>query len=235
MHVEDYKAAQEMEELKSKFSEVQSKNEIIEYQLAKSNTRLLLSVIIIIMGIGIIFLMVRNYKKNKEIHSLSTIKAQNDLLKKEIEKIELSKSLKETSEELSTSILNIKKVALLKKQLENIIDEKSPSYNEKDTLKKLKLCLNSFFDNYRELTEIMQRKLNVDKIVKQSLRNFPELTEKELKVIELITLQFTTKEIALLMDKSEKSVEYYRAQIRKKIDLRKSESLEDVFKSKFLT
>ncbi len=235
MHVEDYKAAQEMEELKSKFSEVQSKNEIIEYQLAKSNTRLLLSVIIIIMGIGIIFLMVRNYKKNKEIHSLSTIKAQNDLLKKEIEKIELSKSLKETAEELSTSILNIKKVALLKKQLENIIDEKSPSYNEKDTLKKLKLCLNSFFDNYRELTEIMQRKLNVDKIVKQSLRDFPDLTEKELKVIELITLQFTTKEIALLMDKSEKSVEYYRAQIRKKIDLRKSESLEDVFKSKFLT
>lgn len=164
-----------------------------------------------------------------------TIKAQNDLLKKEIEKIELSKSLKETSEELSTSILNIKKVALLKKQLENIIDEKSPSYNEKDTLKKLKLCLNAFFDNYRELTEIMQRKLNVDKIVKQSLHNFPDLTEKELKVIELITLQFTTKEIALLMDKSEKSVEYYRAQIRKKIDLRKSESLEDVFKSKFLT
>lgn len=235
MYVEDFKAAQELEELKSKFSEVQSKNEIIEYQLAKSNTRLLLSVIIIIMGIGIIFLMVRNYKKNKEIHSLSTIKAQNDLLKKEIEKIELSKSLKETSEELSTSILNIKKVALLKKQLENIIDEKSPSYNEKDTLKKLKLCLNAFFDNYRELTEIMQRKLNVDKIVKQSLHNFPDLTEKELKVIELITLQFTTKEIALLMDKSEKSVEYYRAQIRKKIDLRKSESLEDVFKSKFLT
>ena len=95
--------------------------------------------------------------------------------------------------------------------------------------------MNAFFDNYRELTEIMQRKLNVDKIVKQSLHNFPDLTEKELKVIELITLQFTTKEIALLMDKSEKSVEYYRAQIRKKIDLRKSESLEDVFKSKFLT
>ena len=235
MHVEDFKAAQELEELKGKFSEAQSKNQIIENQLAKSNTRLLLSFIIIIMGLGIIFLMVRNYNKNKEIHSLSTIKAQNDLLKKEIEKIELSKSLKETSEELSTSILNIKKVALLKKQLENIVDEKSPSYNEKDTLKKLKLCLNSFFDNYRELTDIMQRKLNVEKIVKQSIHDFPDLTEKELKVIELITLQFTTKEIALLMDKSEKSVEYYRAQIRKKIDLAKNESLEDVFKSKILS
>jgi hypothetical protein len=235
MHVEDFKAAQELEELKGKFSEAQSKNQIIENQLAKSNTRLLLSFIIIIMGLGIIFLMVRNYNKNKEIHSLSTIKAQNDLLKKEIEKIELSKSLKETSEELSTSILNIKKVALLKKQLENIVDEKSPSYNEKDTLKKLKLSLNSFFDNYRELTDIMQRKLNVEKIVKQSIHDFPDLTEKELKVIELITLQFTTKEIALLMDKSEKSVEYYRAQIRKKIDLAKNESLEDVFKSKILS
>ena len=219
LHVEDYKAAQELEELKVQFSEVQLKNEIIESQLAKSYIRFRLSVVIIVMGLGIIFLMVRNYKKNRALHFLSAIQAQNDLLKKELEKFELSESLKETSEELTTSILNIKKVALLKKQLENIVDEKSPEYNEKETLKKLKLCLNSFFDNYRELTHIMQKKLNLDKMVDFVTNEHPEITEKEIRVIEYIALHFTTKEIALLLGKSEKSIEYYRTQIRKKMQL----------------
>jgi DNA-binding NarL/FixJ family response regulator len=184
------------------------------------------------MGIGIIFLMVRNYKKNKKIHTLSVIQSKNELVKKESEKIELKENLKETSEELNTSILNIKKVALLKKQLENIVDEKNPNYNEKETLKKLKLCLNSFFDNYRELTQIMQKKLNVDKIVHFIKKEYPDINEKETRVIEYIALQFTTREIAVLMGKSEKSIEYYRSQIRKNMNLKPSVSLEEYFNSK---
>ena len=227
LYVEDFKAAQESEELKEKISEVQLKNQLIQNKLSKSTIIYWFLIVVIIMGSGIIFLLVRNYKKNKEIHSLSIIQSQNELLKKEFEKLELTENLKETAEELNTSILNIKKVALLKKQLENIVDETSPNYNEKETLKKLKLCLNSFFDNYRELTQIMQKKLNVDKIVNFIKKEHPEITEKEIKVIEYIALHFTTKEIALLMDKSEKSVEYYRTQIRKKIKLNSSSTLEE--------
>lgn len=116
---------------------------------------------------------------------------------------------------------------MLKKQLENIVDEKGENYNEKETLKRLKVCLNSFFDNYRELTQMMQKKLNVDQIIGFVKIQFPEINEKELKVIEYIALHFTTKEIALLLDKSEKSVEYYRSQIRKKIKLNSNISLEE--------
>lgn len=227
LHVEDYKAAQELEELREKFSAAELKNEIIANELAKSTLRYRLSVVIIVMGIGIIFLLVRNYKKNKELHAFSVIQAQNELLKKELEKVELSENLKETSDELTTSILNIKKVALLKKELENIVDEKSPNYNEKETLKRLKLCLNSFFDNYRELTQMMQKKLNVDKMIDIVKKEQPEITDKEIRVIEFIALQFTTKEIALLMGKSEKSVEYYRSQLRKKLQLQSDSTLEE--------
>jgi DNA-binding CsgD family transcriptional regulator/Tfp pilus assembly protein PilF len=228
LHVEDYKVAQELEELKGRFSEIQLKNEIIENQLAKSKIRFILLVVIICMGLGIIFLIVRNFKK---INSLNTIRAQNELLKKEIEKVELTENLKETSDELTTSILNIKKVALLKKQLENIVDEKAPSYNEKETLKKLKLCLNSFFDNYRELNQIMQKKLNVDKMIDYVKKDHPEITDKEIRVIEYIALHFTTKEIAILMGKSEKSIEYYRSQIRKKMQLSINYTLEEYLNS----
>lgn len=227
LHVEDFKAAEELNELKGKFTEVQLKNQLIQNQLSKSTLLFRFSIVIIIMGIGIIFLIVRNHKKNKEIHALSVIHTQNELLKKEFEKIELSENLKETEEELNTSILNIKKVALLKKQLENIVDEKNPNYNEKETLKRLKLCLNSFFDNYRELSQIMQRKLNVDKIIAFVKEKHPDITAKEISVIEFIALQFTTKEIALLMDKSEKSIEYYRSQIRKKLHLSTNSTLEE--------
>lgn len=227
LYVEDFKAAQEFEELKEKFTEVQLRNELIQNQLAKSTIMFRYSMVIIIMALGIIFLMYRNYKKNKEIHSLSVIQVQNELLKKEFEKIELKENLKETAEELNATIVNIKKVALLKKQLETIIDDKNINYNEKETLKKLKVCLNSFFDNYRELTLIMQKKLNVDKIVDYIKKDHPEISDKEIRVIEYIALQFTTKEIALLMGKSEKSIEYYRSQIRKKLHLTNSSTLEE--------
>lgn len=227
LYIEDFKVAQELDELKTKISEAQLKNQLIENQLSKSNIFFRLSVIIIIMSLGIIFLLIRNYMKNKKTHALIVMQSKNELVKKESEKIELTENLNETFEELTASILNIKKVALLKKQLENIADENNPNYNEKDTLKKLKLSLNSFFDNYRELTKMMQKKLNVDKIIDFIKREYPEISYKELLVIEYIALHFTTKEIALLMDKSEKSIEYYRSQIRKKMNITAASSLED--------
>lgn len=231
LYLEDFKATQELDELKDQYTEVKLKNQLIQNQLSKSNIKFRLSIIIIIMGIGILFLIRRNYIKNKKLQALNSLRSQNELLKKEFEKLELSENLKETAKQLSTSILNIKKVALLKKELENIADEKRLDYNEKETLKKLKLSLNSFFDNYRELTQLIYKKLNVDKIVDNVRKNHPEISDKEILVIEYITLNYTTKEIALLMDKSEKSVEYYRSQIRKKMQLSKNESLEDFFTS----
>jgi DNA-binding CsgD family transcriptional regulator len=219
-------------DFRSSFIVLEIKNQFIQNQLSKSNILFVFSAIILLMSIGIIFLLNRNYKKNKKIHELNILQSKKELAKKECKKIKLSENLKVSSEELNTSILNIKKVALLKKQMENILDEKNPNYNEKETLKKLKLSLNSFFDTYRELTKIMQKKLNVDKIIDFVKHDYPEISIKEIRIIEYIALHFTTKEIALLMDKSEKSIEYYRSQIRKKINLNPNVSLEEYINSK---
>jgi hypothetical protein len=232
LYVEDFKAAKELDEIKLKYKEEKLKNELIQNKLSKSELKLLFSLVIIVMGIGIIFLVIRNYKKNKKINALSLIQSQNELNKKEFEKVVLTENLKEKADELTVSILNIKKVALLKKQLEKIIDEKNPNQDEKDILKQLKVCLNSFFDNYRDLNLLMQKKLNVDKIVRLISKEFPEISSKETEVIEYIMLQFTTKEIAVLMDKSEKSIEYYRSQIRKKFQLQPNNTLEQYLNSR---
>jgi DNA-binding CsgD family transcriptional regulator len=214
--------------------DIQLNNELNLKHFSSSSIIFILSGIIVLLCLWIALLIIRSNKSKNEMNSLSIIHAQNELLAKEFERLELTENLKETTEELNTSILTIKKVALLKKQLENIVDDKSPNYNEKETLKKLKLSLNSFFDNYRELSQIMQKKLSVDKIVNFVKKNHPEITDKEMKVIEYIALNFTSKEIALLMDKSEKSVEYYRTQIRKKIKLNSSSTLEEYFNSRVM-
>jgi DNA-binding CsgD family transcriptional regulator len=214
--------------------DIQLINELNLKHFSSSSIIFLLSGIIVLLCLWIALLIIRSYKYKNEKNSLSVIHTQNELLKKEFERLELTENLKETAEDLNASILTIKKVALLKKHLENIVDDKSPSYNEKDTLKKLKLSLNSFFDNYRELSQIMQKKLNVDKIVNFIKKDHPEITDKEIKVIEYIALNFTSKEIALLMDKSEKSVEYYRTQIRKKIKLNSSSTLEEYLNSRLM-
>jgi DNA-binding CsgD family transcriptional regulator len=148
-------------------------------------------------------------------------------LQKEFERLELTENTNESSNDLNISIDIIKKVAMLKKQLDNILDEKITNYNEKEAFKKVKVSLNSFFVSHSETAHIVQRRLNIDKIVAFIKKYYPEISEKEVRVIEYIVMHFTTKEIALLMDKSEKSVEYYRSQIRKKIQLSSNSSLED--------
>ena len=55
------------------------------------------------MGLGIIFLLISNYNKNKKIHKLTLLQSQKELVKKESEKIELTENLKGTSEELNPS------------------------------------------------------------------------------------------------------------------------------------
>lgn len=231
LYVEDFKAAHELEAVKNKYTQIQLEKEVVEIKLTKSKIRFQLSVVIIIFCVVFLLFILRNYRKNKKIQTLKFIQSQSIISKKEGEKLVLTENLKEKSEELTTSILNIKKVALLKKQLEKIVDDKDPSADEKDTLKQLKVCLNSFFDNYRELNLLMQKKLNVDKIVAFIKKELPEITPKEIEIIEYIMLQFTTKEIAILMDKSEKSIEYYRAQIRKKINVSNDQTIEEFFNS----
>ncbi len=62
------------------------------------------------------------------------------------------------------------------------INYTNQDYNEKETLKKL----------------------NVDKIVHFIKLEYPEITDKETRVVEYIILQFTNREIAVLMENPKK-------------------------------
>jgi DNA-binding CsgD family transcriptional regulator len=208
-------------------TDVQLNNDLNLKNLSASSIIFILLVIIVLLGLWIAILIIRSKKYKNEKKLLRVFQTQNKILQKEFERLELTENTNESSNDLNISIDIIKKVAMLKKQLDNILDEKITNYNEKEAFKKVKVSLNSFFVSHSETAHIVQRRLNIDKIVAFIKKYYPEISEKEVCVIEYIVMHFTTKEIALLMDKSEKSVEYYRSQIRKKIQLTSNCSLED--------
>lgn len=208
-------------------TDVQLNNDLNLKNLSASSIIFILLGIIVLLGLWIAILIIRSKKYKNEKKSLRVFQTQNKLLQKEFERLELTENTNESPYDLNISIDIIKKVAMLKKQLDNIQDEKITNYNEKEAFKKVKASLNSFFASHSETAHIVQKRLNIDKIVAFIKKDYPEISEKEVRVIEYIVMHFTTKEIALLMDKSEKSVEYYRSQIRKKIQLTSNSSLED--------
>lgn len=186
-----------------------------------------LSLFFIAMTIAMIFFGIRSRLKSNKIKELEAIALQCSFEKMTLENKEFASNLQATTKELNDYAITIKKVTLLKKQLETIFTDKQLANNEKEALKQVKVCMNVFFDNYRELNQLLDKKLFVDKIVKSITQKYPDLNECEIKVIEYIGFQFTTKEIAILINKSEKSIEYYRTQIRKKVQLSTAITLDD--------
>ncbi len=225
VYIEDYAAAQALIDLENKYEAEKLVNEVVKGQLAKSKLQFRFSVILILIAIVITILLIKSAKKSQLIHKLKLSKTEGQLLRKELEKKELSDNLRLSEDELNSSMVSIKKILLLKKQLYDLSNKENTKDNE--LIKQINLILNSFFDNYRDLNYLINKKVNVEKVITTLKVDFPNLNERELLVAEYILLQFTTKEIALLMDKSEKSIEYNRTQIRKKLNLSADYSLEN--------
>ncbi|MDD2984221.1 MAG: hypothetical protein PHQ74_12615 [Crocinitomicaceae bacterium] len=223
--VEDYITAQALIDLKSKYEAEKLLGEVVKQQLAQSKLQFRFSVLLILIAIAIAILLFKNAKKSKLIDQLKLSESQSQLLIKELEKKELSDNLRLSEDELNSSMVSIKKILLLKKQLYDLSSTNASKDDE--LIKQINLILNSFFDNYRDLNYLINKKVNVEKVISTLKSEFPNLNEREFQVVEYVLLQFTTKEIALLMDKSEKSIEYNRTQIRKKINLSADNSLEN--------
>ena len=226
--VEDFKTAFGLEEVALKLNQSELEKAIIKNKLTASSLRFSILLTVLIFSLLAFSLFRLNYKKSKKIQQFKLFKIEETLRKQKSEEENISKKLEQASNELKDSILNIKKITLLKKQLEDVFNTSYSSMEETQlALKNIKVSTSSFFDNYKDLSLMMQKRLNVDTILKNITTNYPDLNKKELEILEYIILRFTSKEIAVLVSKSEKSVEYYRTQIRKKIDIPSDVSLED--------
>jgi DNA-binding NarL/FixJ family response regulator len=114
------------------------------------------------------------------------------------------------------------KTSLLKKQLDDSFKSLASIDNPDDmqaAIMHIKTDVKVFYQAHQNLlSENMAGELVKSK-VDQLSKSFPELNDKELKIIELILEEFSTNEIAVMLEKSTKNIEFSRTNIRKKMNI----------------
>jgi FixJ family two-component response regulator len=77
----------------------------------------------------------------------------------------------------------------------------------------------SFFSIYNDLTVQASTLDEFHVQIKHIAKKYQSLTKKELQIAQLIINKYTTKEIALLLSRSTKNIEFSRGEIRKQLKI----------------
>ena len=216
----DYYSLLEMDNAIFENEQLKSESQIGELKMKNQlylNYFLVFMVSTIVLIGYLIFLKLQKEKKENE-RKLSTL-SENIQAYQEAER-----GLKETinTQELRIKevMANVSKIAILRKQLDDFFRELTDKDNQEISPKRLKLAkfdLNAFFSNYTDLaliaTKDQKDELNIENPI------FDQLTTKEKNILSLISNNYTSKEIAVLLSRSEKSIEYARRNIRKKLEI----------------
>lgn len=191
----------------------------------KKLAQLQLIFVVIISGFTI-FILFRLYRKYKSY--LSEKEIENSLLQEDLEKVKISE--KEALEKL---MLLGGGMVENKDIFDHILNElsaakKTGSINAKDIELSIKNRENKIDD--REVFIYYLQKIQ-EGFMQKLKAKYPKLTETELKLCGLISLNLPSKKIATLLNVEAKSLEIYRYRIRKKIGLSGEDDLVSFFKS----
>ncbi len=210
-------------ELQVKYNKAEQETEISRLNenilLEKSKSRLM---IIISLAFGVFLLIVGFLfilQRRKTLY-------KNKLEKSELEQTRLNLELK--NKELITNAIHLASFTgfseNLAEQIKKIIDENAPS--AKDALSGIlnqidnavpKNAWKDFETRFEQVHEVFYEKLFTD---------YPDLSPAEIKICSFLRLNLTTKDIALLTHRSQRTIENQRISIRKKMNLTSDSSLE---------
>ncbi len=213
-------------EQKTKFLELQEKNERlkIEKQLLKFENHsitnhLVFSYLVILFAISLIILSWFIYKRK--------------IYKKEIElrNIELEKEIiksKSYESELINRAIQIAAInennRIVKENLQNI-SVAQPDVKNKELRKVIRNLDNSLVSNKAwEEFQFRFNEIHID-FYRNLINEYPDLSTTEIKILSLIKLNLSTKEIAEITNKSVRTIENQRNSIRKKMKLAPTENL----------
>jgi len=182
---------------------------------------------------GLLVYLVNSYytkQKNKLIaeHNLKLEiqQLENERKLMKIQNIELSHDVDEKNKELAYSTLDL----LRKNELLKLIkDDIKKSKSENPNLRKFLSLLSDFNENIVGKDSWSVFKESFDRIDRDFLKRLFEvhnsLTASDLKLCAYLRLNLSSKEIAPLLNISERSVEIKRYRLRKKLNLKHDESL----------
>jgi DNA-binding CsgD family transcriptional regulator len=227
--LEDYKSEATANDLRRKNQILEVKNQLNQRNVHYQKIVLIFFIILSISLLILLLLGLKYFKKSRKLKQLE-LEGINAALKfKQLSENALKDKVGIQEIRINEIMLNISKIAVLKSQIDQFI-KSSSNMNISDEwtreIKLLKLNMDSFFTNYRELAVVSYTNTLDYSSIEKLKRVFPTLTEKDTQVIQLILNNFTSKEIAILLSKSEKSIEYYRRQLRLKLGLKKEDDIE---------
>ena len=227
--LEDYKSEASANDLRRKNQILEVKNQLNERSVDYQKTILIFFIVLSFSLLILLLLGLKYFKKSRKLKQLE-LEGINAALKfKQLSENTLMNKVGMQEMQINEIMLNISKIAVLKSQIDQFI-KSSSKMNISDEwtreIKLLKLNMDSFFTNYRELAVVSYTNTLDYSSLEKLKKSFPTLTEKDFQVIQLILNNFTSKEIAILLSKSEKSIEYYRRQLRVKLGLKKEDDIE---------
>jgi len=205
-----YKELKEREKEHQELEWLQEETKRYKYQ------NFLFILALIIVSVGFYLLLKRRWQKYEKEKKAIEKEKQLEILKKEDTINNVKKIVEEKNKELVTSTLKlIKKDKILKsdeeveKMIYHIANNKDQNWEEFEARF---VCVNSEF--YQKLYE-----------------RFPDLTQGDKKLCALIKLNFSSKEIAGLLNMSVNSVHTSRSRLRKKLDLDRTVNLTEYIAS----
>ena len=181
--------------------------------------------------------------ENKALH-LKTIEKLNYFFERNIKKKDSffsdinSNALKHLSDEISLSLRNDRELSKrldLETKKRKLTSSALRTVSEKEFLKKIIISLNLQKSNNKKIIDLCQDRINSmrdwnvfmklfndihPKFNKYIINKCSDITESELRICNLIKMNFSTSEIAEILSVSIRGVEQHRYRIKKKLNLK---------------
>lgn len=197
-------------------------NKSKQAQLDKSILLVVFTIALLVLLVIVILLLIYNSKKTKKLKEQELQFAQSEIAKSTLLSKQLTEKIDLQNEKLNNTILLVNKLSILKKQFDDFFEKVNlhDGDNEfKNLIKSAKMDFKSFFSIYNDLTVQASTLDEFHEQIKHIALKHQSLTKKELQIAQLIVNKYTTKEIALLLSRSTKNIEFSRGEIRKKLNI----------------
>lgn len=219
--LKDYQILIEKTTLKRENEQLKTQRKI---NLLKIKNQRYLNFFLIISSLFLVVLglyLYSYFKRKEKTKSIVIVEISKDLETSHEKHYSLQQKLRNQELRMEEILKTAGKIAILRKQIETYFNNtkiKNMSLEDAAELKKAKLDVDLFFNNYTELAIIASQKetyslekLRINNLFKDTL------SDKELTVLSLIMNNYSSREIGVLLNKTEKAIEYTRKNIREKL------------------
>jgi len=198
------------------------------------NKALILAVLLTLtIGALVVGRLRSNLRKNKVIYEKSKLLAQERLKNEELHSAKLQDKLEYRMKELTSLALFIAQRNEVYKGLSEGL-KNLDFINREDYQIKIRRFLKEYAGKWNINEDLQKFNANIDHINDEFFyrirEEYPNLTENDLRLCAHLRLSLSSKEISQLNNISVKSVEINRYRLRKKLNLRKNETLTDFLK-----